>query len=84
MILASFMSKKRRMGSASGRNENHHHSRSDHMPGPRMRMTITSGKWNFLKKKECREGHKQAQITTIRKETKRTEELEEAGYRSPM
>jgi len=29
------------------------------------------------------EGHEQALITTIRKETKRTEELEEAGYRSP-
>jgi len=29
------------------------------------------------------EGHKQALIATIRKETKRTEELEEAGYRSP-
>jgi len=30
------------------------------------------------------EGHEQALITTIRKETKRTEELEEAGYRSSM
>ena len=29
------------------------------------------------------EGHEQALITTIRKETKRTEESEEAGYRSP-
>ena len=45
--------------------------------------TITSGGWNFLKKQECWEGHKQALITTIRKETKRTEELEETGYRSP-
>jgi len=44
--------------------------------------TITSGGWNFLKKQECWEGHEQALITTIRKETKRTEELEEAGYRS--
>jgi len=32
---------------------------------------------------ECWEGHEQVLITTIRKETKRTEELEEAGYRSP-
>jgi len=34
-------------------------------------------------KQECWEGHEQALITTIRKETERTEELEEAGYRSP-
>jgi len=45
--------------------------------------TSTSGGWNFLKRQECWEGHEQALITTIRKETKRTEELEEAGYRSP-
>jgi len=45
--------------------------------------TITSRGWNFLKKQECWEGHEQALITTIRKKTKRTEELEEAGYRSP-
>jgi len=45
--------------------------------------TITSGGWNFLKKQECWEGHEQALISTIRKETKQTEELEEAGYRSP-
>ena len=45
--------------------------------------TITSGGWSFLKKQECWEDHEQALITTIRKETKRTEELEEAGYRSP-
>ena len=46
--------------------------------------TITSGGWNFLKTQECWKGHKQALITTIRKETKRIEELEAAGYRSPM
>jgi len=46
-------------------------------------MTITSGGWNFLKKQECWGGHEQALITNIRKETKRTEELREAGYRSP-
>jgi len=40
--------------------------------------TITSGGWNFFKKQECWEGHEQALITIIRKETKRTEELEEA------
>jgi len=45
--------------------------------------TITSGGWKFLKKQECWEGHEQALITTIRKITKRTEELEEARYRSP-
>jgi len=45
--------------------------------------TITSRGWNFLKKQECWEGHEQVLIATIRKETKRTEELEEAGYRSP-
>jgi len=44
--------------------------------------TIISKGWNFLKKKERWEGHEQALTTTIRKETKRTEEFEEAGYRS--
>jgi len=46
---------------------------------------ITSGGWNNLKKQECwdSEGHEQALITTIRKEIKRTEEFEEAGYTSP-
>ena len=39
--------------------------------------TITSGGWNFLKKQECLEGHEKALIATIRKETKRTEELRE-------
>ena len=37
---------------------------------------------NFFKEQECWEGHEQALITTIRKKTKQTEELEEAGYRS--
>jgi len=50
---------------------------------PRQGWTITSGGWNFLKEQECWEGYEQALIITIRKETKRTEELEEAGYRSP-
>ena len=50
---------------------------------PRRGWTITSGGWNFLKKQERWEGHEQALITTIRKKTMRTEELEEAGYRSP-
>jgi len=71
------------MGRASGRNENHHDGRSDYMPGPRTKMDNTSGGWNIKKKQECWEGHEKALITTIRKETKRTEELEEAGYRSP-
>jgi len=71
------------MGKTSERNQNHHDGRSDHMPGPRTGWAITSGGWNFLKKQECWEGHEQALIATIRKGTKRTEELEEAGYRSP-
>jgi len=41
--------------------------------------TIISRGWNFLKKQE----HEQALITTIRKETNRTEELKQAAYRSP-
>ena len=36
-----------------------------------------------VRRKEQWEGHEQALITTIWKETRRTEELEEAGYRSP-
>ena len=51
--------------------------------GPGRGWKIASGGWIFLKKQECWEGHDQALIVTIRKETKRTEELEEAGYRSP-
>jgi len=50
---------------------------------PGQGWTISSGGWNFLKKQECLEGHEQALITIIRKDTKRTEELEEARYRSP-
>ena len=45
--------------------------------------TITSGAWNFLKKQDCWEGHEQALITTIQKETKRAQELQEARYRLP-
>ena len=45
--------------------------------------TITSGRWNFLKRQECWEGHERALITTIRKKTELTEELEEAGNRKP-
>ena len=71
------------MGRASGRNENHHEEGLTTCLDTGRRWTITSGGWNFLKKQECCEGHEQALITTIRKETKRTEELEEAGYRSP-
>jgi len=37
----------------------------------------------LFKKAEVLGRPEQALITTIRKETKRTEELEEAGYRSP-
>jgi len=66
-------------GRASGRNENYHDGRSDYMPGLRTRMDTTSGRWIFLKKQECWEGHEQALITTIRKETIRTQEFEEAG-----
>ena len=44
--------------------------------------TITSGGLNFLKKQECWGGHEHALITTIRKETKRKEELEETRFRS--
>jgi len=39
--------------------------------------------WSCLKKQEYWEGHEQALIAIIRKETKRTEEFEEAGHRSP-
>ena len=45
--------------------------------------TFTSGGWNFLEKQECWKGHEQELIKTTRKETKRTEQLEEAGYRVP-
>ena len=40
--------------------------------------TITSGAWNFLKKKEGWKDCEQELITTIRKETERMEEKEEA------
>ena len=42
--------------------------------------TIAKGGRNFRKKQGCWEGHEQALITTIRKETKQTEDLEDAGY----
>ena len=64
-------------------NENHHDGSLTTCLDPGRGWTITTGGWNFLKKQECWEGHEQALVTTIRKETKRTEELEKAGYRSP-
>ena len=44
--------------------------------------TITSGAWNFLKKKERWKGCEQELITTIQKEAEQMEKKEEAGYRS--
>jgi len=73
----------RASGRASGRNETITTKGLTTCLDPGRGWTITSKRWNFLKKQECWEGHEQALITTIRKETKRTEELEEAGYRSP-
>jgi len=46
--------------------------------------TITIKGWNFLKKQGCWEGHEQALITTIRKEAKRTEELEVAHQKNAL
>jgi len=43
--------------------------------------TIASSSWNFLRKR-CLD-REQELITVIQEETKRTEEKEEAGYRSP-
>ena len=48
-----------------------------------MERDLGGRRWNFLKRQACWEGHEQAPIATGRKETKRTEELKEAGYRSP-
>ena len=48
---------------------------------PGQGWTITSRGWNFQKRQECWEVHEQALI--IRKEIKRTEGLENAGYRPP-
>ena len=53
---------------------------------PERRQNITSVECNFLKKQERWEGQKLALITTVSttgKETKQTDELEEAGYKSP-
>ena len=44
-------------------------------------QTIPSSSWNFLRKR-CLE-KEQELSTVIQEETKRTEEKEEAGYRSP-
>jgi len=76
------------MGRASGRNELRKIITTEGLTAcldPGRGWTITSKGWNFSEKARVldREGHEQALITTIRKETKRTEELEEAGYRSP-
>jgi len=71
------------MGKASGRNENHHDGRSDYMPGPRTKMDNHQRGIELSKKAGVLGRLRQALITTIQKETKQTEELEEAGYRSP-
>jgi len=49
----------------------------------RRKWTITIREWNFIKNQKRWKGYEQALITTIRKETKRTEELREAADRSP-
>ena len=48
---------------------------------PHRGWTIASNSWNFLRKRWL--DRKQELITVIQEETKRTEEWEEAGYRSP-
>jgi len=48
---------------------------------PHRRLTIASSSWNFLRKRWL--DREQELITVIKEETKRTEEKEEAGYRSP-
>ena len=71
------------MERASGRNENHHDGRSDYRPGPRTRMHNHYRETKQSEKRERWEDNEQALIITIRKETKRTEELEQAEHRSP-
>ena len=51
------------------------------MHGAAQRVTIASSSWNFLRRRWL--DRKQELITVIQEETKRTEEWEEAGYRSP-
>ena len=46
-----------------------------------MELTIVRSSWNFLRKRWL--DREQELITVIQGETKRTEEKEEAGYRSP-
>ena len=48
---------------------------------PHRGWTIASSSWNFLRKRWL--DREQELITVIQEETKRTEEKEEAGYRSP-
>jgi len=48
---------------------------------PHRGWTIASSSWNFLRKRWL--DREQELITVIREEAKRTEEKEEAGYRSP-
>jgi len=52
-------------------------------PGARTRMDNHQRGMEISAKIGALEGHEQVLITTIWKETKRTEELEEAGYRPP-
>jgi len=49
---------------------------------PHRGWTIASSSWNFLRKRWLVD-REQELITVIEEETKRTEEKEEAGYRSP-
>jgi len=48
---------------------------------PHRGWTIASSSWNFLRKRWL--DREQELITVIQEEKKRTEEKEEAGYRSP-
>jgi len=48
---------------------------------PHRGWKFTSSGWHFLRKRLL--DREQEQVTVIQEETKRTEEKEEAGYRSP-
>ena len=64
-------------------NKNHNYRGLDYMHGTGTRMDDYKWSQDFFEKKEEWKGCEQGLITTIRKETERMEEKEEAGYRSP-
>jgi len=85
LLLDAFSSFLTKFHSVNPFNGNHCEPNRAHSQRKRwnFHLRLSAKRVLFYFRPKCWEGHEKALIKTIRKETKLTEELEEAGYRSP-